>query len=207
MNNHSYIVYAWRDKDQEPYFVSKCRSDSDAPYKDKKNILAPSDPSRIVVLKEFEDEMDSLDYFDRLTYELGFEADGSGTLQNSMISPYHLRTGKKCAQPVTVYRREDESFIGDFESVASAFKALRINMTAGYSCLADVHYAGQGKYRFLQPYRPIPKHPRKRRPLGAVHPNTKKCWAYTKAGEFSSYGEVADPIGKPERSTYSSTSP
>ena len=49
MNNHSYIVYAWRDKDQEPYFVSKCRSDSDAPYKDKKNILAPSDPSHIVV--------------------------------------------------------------------------------------------------------------------------------------------------------------
>ena len=43
VNNHSYIVYAWRDKDQEPYFVSKCRSDSDAPHKDKKNILAPSD--------------------------------------------------------------------------------------------------------------------------------------------------------------------
>ena len=49
MNNHSYIVYTWRDKDQEPYFVSKCRSDSDAPNKDKKHILAPSDPERIVV--------------------------------------------------------------------------------------------------------------------------------------------------------------
>ena len=82
MNNHSYIVYAWHDKDQEPYFVSECRSDSDAPFKDKKNILAPSDPSRIVVLKEFENEMDALDYLDQLTYELGFEADGSGTLQN-----------------------------------------------------------------------------------------------------------------------------
>ena len=169
MNNHSYIVYAWRDKDQEPYFVSKCRSDSDALYKDKKNILAPSDASRIVVLKEFADEMDSLDFLDRLTYELGFEADGSGTLQNSWISPYHLRVGKKCAQPVTVYRREDESFVGDFESVVSACKALRINMTSGYSCLADVHYAGQGKYRFLpqgEPYRPIPTRPRKRRPMG-----------------------------------------
>jgi len=109
VNNHSSIIYACRAKDQETYFVSKCRSDSDAPYKDKKNILAPSDPSRIVALKEFEDEMDSLDYLDRLTYELGFEADGSGTLQNSWISPYHLRVGKKCTQPVTVYRREDES--------------------------------------------------------------------------------------------------
>ena len=86
-----FIVYAWRDKDQEPYFVSKCRADSDARFKDKKNILAPSDPERIVILKEFEDEMASLDFLDRLTYELGFEADGSGTLQNSWISPYHLR--------------------------------------------------------------------------------------------------------------------
>ena len=43
VNNHSYIVYAWRDKDEEPYFVSKCRSGSDGPYKDKKNILATSE--------------------------------------------------------------------------------------------------------------------------------------------------------------------
>ena len=82
-NNYFSIVYAWLDKDQEPYFFSKCRSDSDVPYKDKKNILALSDPSRIVVLKEFEDEMGFLHYLDRLTDERGFEADGSGTLQNS----------------------------------------------------------------------------------------------------------------------------
>ena len=30
--------------------------------------------------------MEPLDYLDRLTYELGYKADGSGVLQNELIS-------------------------------------------------------------------------------------------------------------------------
>ena len=193
----THIVYQWLDTKEEPYFVSKCTKGSEAPFKDKTNILAPSDPERIVILKEFDDEMESLDYLDRLTYELGFIEDG-GQLQNKMISPYHLRTGRGTAQPVSVYRRKDQSFIGDYESVTIACKELGINQTSGYASLNDVHYAGNGKYRFLpqgEPYRPIPKTARKSRPRGNVHPSAKACWAYTKTGEFvkefGSYGQAS----------------
>ncbi len=143
--------------------------------------------------------MESLDYLDRLTYELGYKADGSGVLQNELISPYHLKIGRKrSTRPVTVYLKSDQSFVGDFQSVTAACKALRINFTSGYSCLNDQHYAGYGKYRFLpqgEPYRPIPKRPRKRRPTGNFHPNAKSCWVYTKCGkflgEFGSYNEAS----------------
>ena len=147
--NKIHQVYGWLNEDGSYYFVSKCLKGSEVPYQDKKHIKAPTDPTLIRILKEFEDEDESLDYLDACLYLMGFKSDGSGTLENSHDNIGSYRLKGRTSKPVTVYRVKDGSFVGDWSSVADACDSLRISRNSGYASLRQEHYAGDGQYHFL----------------------------------------------------------
>ena len=128
-------VYGWLNEDGSYYFVSKCLKGSEVPYQDKKHIKAPTDPTLIRILKEFEDEDESLDYLDACLYLMGFKSDGSGTLENSHDNIGSYRLKGRTSKPVTVYRVKDGSFVGDWSSVTDACDSLRISRNSGYASL------------------------------------------------------------------------
>ena len=131
-----FVIYAWLNADNQAYFVSKCLEDSKAPYRFKNNLPVPP-RDQIQILQRFEDEDEALRYLDQLTYQLGYEHDGSGTLNNSVASnPSALRSPLSNTLPVSVYLVKDGTHLGDWEAVKQAcrdLQAMRVSWVMGQS--------------------------------------------------------------------------
>jgi hypothetical protein len=126
-----YVVYAWYDENNVPYYVSKCRKGSTAMTRTRKSGLkAPADRKNIRVLFESFDEEEVLNRLDELQYEIGLAdaAPGFGTLKNSIsTSPAALRDRiGPSAIPVDVYTTDGE-FRGSFPAVGVACSTLGLN--------------------------------------------------------------------------------
>lgn len=80
MKNKIRQIYGWLDDNGEYYFISKCLKWSNIPYQDKRHVQAPTDPDRIRILKDFENEDEYLEFLDGFFNVLGFTSDYSGTL-------------------------------------------------------------------------------------------------------------------------------
>ena len=182
-----FVIYAWLNADNQPYFLSKCLEDSKAPYRPKNNLPVPP-RDQIQILKRFDDEDEALRYLDQLTYELGYEHDGSGTLKNSVASnPSSLRSSLSNTRPVSVYLVKDGTHLGDWETVKQACRDLQISEDAAYAVLCGRNRtAHKNKYFLTDQGKPFDLRARRRttRPKGAVHPFSKPVTAYKKTGRL-----------------------
>ena len=128
----TYQVYAWLKEDGEPYYVSKCRLGSNAPYTPRKHndMNPPTDRRFIRTLFTTKDEEEALDKLDELQYELGLidATDGAGSLRNSINhSPKALRERSNSKKvPVDVYKVNGDK-VGTFKSVGDAVHCLGLN--------------------------------------------------------------------------------
>lgn len=144
----SWIIYAWLREDGEPYYLSKCRKHSPAPYQPRASeTLQPPPRNRIKTLFESTDEQEVLQKLDELLYELGLEeaAPGFGKLKNSIRhSPLALRE-KSHGQttPVTVYKL-DGSKVGDFKSCGDAAYSLNLKKGSVSMVLQGKNYHHKG---------------------------------------------------------------
>ena len=180
-----FVIYAWLNADNQPYFVSKCLEDSKAPYRPKNNLPVPP-RDQIQILQRFEGEDEALRYLDQLTYELGYEHDCSGTLKNSVASnPSSLRSSVSNTRPVSVYLVKDGTHLGDWETVKKPVETFR-SVKTRYAVLWEeqnsprMYFTDQGKPFDLRARR------RTTRPKGAVHPFSKPVTADKRQENFLS---------------------
>ena len=204
----SWIIYCWYDNDGVPYFLSKCRSSSKAPYKKRpeSRIQAPENRSQIRILFASTNEDEVIQKYDELQYTIGLvDAGSGGTLRNSIKhNPKALReTRNGRAIPIDVYDLKGK-MVGKFASVGDAIECLDLNAGNAFSALYGdlwshcgyvITYRGEG-FR-SKPYK---------REMW----NTKKLWAYSPEGvpyKFHNMSEAAETIygdKKQRASLYSS---
>ena len=182
-----FVIYAWLNADNQPYFVSKCLEDSKAPYRPKNNLPVPP-RDQIQILKRFDDEDEALRYLDQLIYELGYEHDGSGTLKNSVASnPSALRSSLSNTRPVSVYLVKDGTHLGDWETVKQACRDLQISEEAADAVLSWKNRTShKNKYFLTDQGKPFDRRATRRttRPRGATHPFSKPVAADKRTGKL-----------------------
>ena len=202
-----HAVYGWYEETGKIYFISKALKGSPVIWQDKKNIQAPDKPELVRIIREFNDEDESLEFLDQLVFALGLEEFG-GSLQNETSNIKHLKIGNVSRHSVKVWDVETRQCLGEWPSVITACEELGIHKASGYASFNGKHYASSGKYHLqpseLEEFVPLVKKKRRGRPKGAVHPAAKSCVAYSKAGEFVkryfSYGECDDDLDIPKES-------
>ncbi len=127
----TYIVYAWLLEDGTPYYLSKCRDGSEAPYKTRMGGLQPpADRNNIKILLKTENEKHALEFLDKSQYTIGL-ADATGgvmPLRNSIHQSPRALGDKPHPNktPVTVFTTEGEK-VGNFDSIGDACHCLKLN--------------------------------------------------------------------------------
>ena len=148
-----WIVYLWRTEDGTPYYIGKCRSNSDAPYLDKSNCEAPTNRELIEVKFRSTNEDAVIDALDLLQYQIGLKeaAPGFGTLRNRVNQNPRalLERGSAHAQPVEVWSVSGD-LVGKFPSLGSAAYHLGVKRQNASSALAGKLYQ-TGGYVFTHP--------------------------------------------------------
>ena len=97
-----HAVYGWYEETGKIYFVSKALKGSPVIWQDKKNIQAPDKPELVRIIREFDDEDESLEFLDQLVFALGLEEFG-GSLQNENSNIKHLKIGNVSRHSVKVW--------------------------------------------------------------------------------------------------------
>ncbi len=144
-----YQIYAWLDENYEPYYLSKCRTGSTAPYKKRAgtDIQPPDDKARIKTLFKGTDERELIEKLDELHYELGLKdaTDGWGKLENKIThSPKALRERSHSKKvEVDVYKVDGEK-VGTFRSIGDAVHCLKLNKGNATGALHGRFYQTQG---------------------------------------------------------------
>lgn len=181
-------VYAWLDEEGTPFYISKCRVGSPAPYQPRAHGgLQPPPRNRVVTLFKSTDEEEVLKKLDYLHYELGLEeaAPGLGTLKNSIRhAPNALReTGHSQTTPVTVYKVNGEK-VGDFRSCGEACYTLNLKKGSVSKVLHEQFYSHRGYViQYLnEPFR--------KRKSGKRYWKAESCCGYDPDGKLHHFDDV-----------------
>ena len=142
-----HIVYLWKTEDGTPYYISKCRSDSQAPFTAKSNCEPPTNPECIEIKYRSTNEQAVIEVLDTLQYQIGLvaAAPGFGTLKNRVSQNPRslLERGSSHAQPVEVWSVAGD-LISMFPSLGVASYHLGVKRQNASACLAGKIYQTGG---------------------------------------------------------------
>jgi hypothetical protein len=166
--NIQWMIYCWIGENEEPYYISKCRTESTAPFKCHNGMSPPADKNKIKTLFKSYHEGEVLDKLDKLIYELGIKdtmQDGEGMLKNSIKhSPYALKERSNGTKiPVDVYAIDGKK-VGSYASLGDAVHVLGLNKGNAHSCLQGKFWQTRGYVITFkgEKFRKRPKNGRKR---------------------------------------------